>query len=168
MTRSDQRTRGKSPDSWVSRKSSEEGRGSGSRENSESEGSERVAAQCMWSQRCKHGCGRHRGSVPGPVSYFFSYLSGSQKTFPVVLPVNGAWLKTGRSQQSKEPVSTRSCAREQMNSFSCPETPPTPSLLPKPWPCLVITPMCQATEPNPDRIQQPLVLRSDLLDSSRR
>lgn len=107
---------------------------------------------------------------PGGLSaiFLFSYLSGSQKTFPAVLPVNGAWLKTGRSKQSKEPVSTRSCAREQMKCLSCPETPPTPSRLPKPWPCLVITPMCQASEPNPDTIQQPLVLRSDLLDSSRR
>lgn len=93
--------------------SSEGSRGSGSRENYESEGSERAAAQ-----RCMHGCGGHTEEAPRGLSAVSvsPYLSGSQKTFPAVLPVNGARLKPGRSQQSKEPVSTRSCAREQMNS----------------------------------------------------
>lgn len=116
-----------------------------------------------WKERAQGSVSSHRHSN---CQLFLSFLSQwFTEALPAVLPVNGAWLKTWRSQQSKEPVSTRSCAREQMNSFSCP-----PHTLPAPQTLALLgyhshVPGCRVkSRKNP----VPLVLRSDLLDSSRR
>lgn len=129
---------------------------------------QKVTAQCMWSQRCMGGVGDTWRKRPGACQLFLFLSQWFTEDLSCSPSCKWSLAENREVTKSKEPVSTRSCAREQMNSFSCPETPPTSSLLPKPWPCSVITPMCQAAETNPDRIQQPLVLRSDLLDSSRR
>lgn len=69
--------------------------------------------------------------------------SVSQVALPAVLPENSTWPKTWRSQQCKEPKSTRSGARDQMN-FPLSQNTLHPSLLPTPWPWLVTTSMCGA------------------------
>lgn len=102
MTHSDRSTRGKTvqladrPESFP-----RESRGPGSKENFEGEGSKGDSSMYVESKVHAGVWGTHGGSILEPVNYFSSYLSGSQKTFPAVLPVNGAWLKTGRSQKAK-------------------------------------------------------------------